>query len=268
MPKRKTRRAPSQAPASRKKHPEASQKLDQETPHHETPNQETEVKLRVADRQVLLRQLASLRAIYQGRVHEMNTLYDTRGGALRRKGQLVRIRVERPADRAEYRTSRAAKRSPAPRETHPALLTYKGPLPPALPGRPRGGPRYKIREEREVRVADEAILASILAAAGLRPSFRYEKYRATYRLPRLPGVVIEFDETPIGDFLELEGNCAAIDRSAILLGYQPSDYITKSYGHLFLEAARKSKPAKSSKRRRTRRVNSRDMLFPTKTTKK
>ena len=73
---------------------------------------------------------------------------------------------------------------------------------------------------------------------GLSPCFRYEKYRSTYRLPGLPGLLVELDETPIGDFLELEGDSASIDRAAALLGFGPGDYITKSYGILFLEQRR------------------------------
>ena len=70
---------------------------------------------------------------------------------------------------------------------------------------------------------------------GLRPCFRYEKYRSTYRLPGLPGLIVEVDETPIGDFLELEGSPMEIDCGAALLGFSPADYITKSYGALFVE---------------------------------
>ncbi len=64
---------------------------------------------------------------------------------------------------------------------------------------------YKVREEREVRASDERAIAEILGALGLAPRFRYEKYRSTYRLPGIAHVVVELDETPIGDFLELEG---------------------------------------------------------------
>jgi adenylate cyclase, class 2 len=225
---------------------------------------ETEVKLRVSDRRALLRRLSQLRAIYQGRVHEMNTLYDTPAGALVRAGKLLRIRVERPADRPAYRTPNSPKPSRAPGGSLPALLTYKGPSQPEHSSKARRGPRYKIREEREVHVADESVLPIIFDAIGFRPSFRYEKYRSTYRLPHLPGVVIELDETPIGDFLELEGHRSAIDRAAALLGYRPSDYVTKSYGQLFVEGSRGTGQTKRSKREWIPGANSRDMLFRTK----
>jgi hypothetical protein len=50
---------------------------------------------------------------------------------------------------------------------------------------------------------------------------------------------VELDETPIGEFLELEGPPSAIDRMAKLLGYSRSDYITKSYLALYLAQCRK-----------------------------
>jgi adenylate cyclase class 2 len=238
MPKRKIYRA--KAAARRKRGPKPGSKH----------GKETEVKLRVRDRQALLRQLVGLRATYYGRVHEMNTLYDTPDGALKRAGRLLRIRVERPAERPEDGALKLARMSNPRRDGQGVLLTFKGPLRQKEPGMSR----YKIREEREVRLADGDALASILGALGLRPTFRYEKYRSTYRLSRLSGVTLELDETPIGDFLEAEGSRAAIDRSAALLGYQPADYITKSYGQLFLD----------SKRGRIAIARPRDMLFRSK----
>ena len=92
-----------------------------------------------------------------------------------------------------------------------------------------------MREEREVRASDERAIAEILGALGLAPRFRYEKYRSTYRLPGIAHVVVELDETPIGDFLELEGRREAIDRAAARLGFGRADYITESYGALYAE---------------------------------
>jgi adenylate cyclase class IV len=250
MPQRKIRRTPDVAVRR-----ETSRK-----PHREH-DKETEVKLRVADRQALLGRLARLRARYHGRVHEMNTLYDTPDGALARRGRLLRIRVERPAEQRAGRTPNLAKMPSARRDRQGALLTFKGPVRGKEQGRAGGGRRYKIREEREVRVADGNALARIFEALGLRPSFRYEKYRSTYRLPHLDGVTLELDETPIGDFLEAEGTRAAIDRAAALLGYQPADYITKSYGQLFLDRVRMMGRASPSKTRRIAHVGARDMLF-------
>ena len=217
--------------------------------HHEI-----EVKLRIADRRALLARLDELGAIYEGRVHEMNTLYDTRERSLMRKGQLLRIRIERRADRPgpkPFQTSR---------HLESALLTFKGPVrrPNSRPA--RSDKKYKIREEREVRAADGNQLAVILEALGLLPSFRYEKYRSTYRLLDVEDVALELDETPVGDFLEAEGARESIDRATGLLGYGPSDYVTKSYWDLFQEH-RNSVHRKRSKRQRLSDVSRQDMLF-------
>jgi adenylate cyclase, class 2 len=213
------------------------------TPHRtakqvssKTPGEEVEVKLRVADRKALVRQLVRLKAKPAGpRTHEMNTLYDTPGGALSRRRQLLRIRIERPANRAgKGRHQRAT----APT----ALLTFKGPPRPHVSRGSSEGRRYKVREEHEVRVYDGKAMARTLEALGLRPWFRYEKYRSVYHLPGLAAVAVDLDETPIGVFIELEGDRAAIDRSAALLGFEPSEYITKSYGALYLEHCRIGRP--------------------------
>jgi adenylate cyclase class 2 len=93
-------------------------------------------------------------------------------------------------------------------------------------------------------------MASILRALGLQPVFRYEKFRTTYALPDVLGLKVELDETPVGIYLELEGPVAGIDRAARLLGYARNDYMTDTYGSLYLAACR----------RRGRKPG--DMLFP------
>ena len=82
---------------------------------------------------------------------------------------------------------------------------------------------------------DKDEIGGILKAIGLVPWFRYEKYRSSYRLPGLGSLKVELDETPAGDFLELEGGRGAIDRAANLLGYGAADYINRSYGSLWRE---------------------------------
>jgi len=69
----------------------------------------------------------------------------------------------------------------------------------------------------------------------MRPWFRYEKFRSTFSLPRMKGLKLVLDETPIGVFVELEGKREEIDRAAQLLGFGASDYVTQSYGALFME---------------------------------
>ena len=97
----------------------------------------------------------------------------------------------------------------------------------------RGDGRYKVREEIETELRDGGTIQRIFEGLGLRGWFRYEKYRTTYVLPGrqswAKGLLIEVDETPIGTFVELEGQAAAIDRAAKELGYSTRDYVLKNY---------------------------------------
>jgi adenylate cyclase, class 2 len=207
-----------------------------------TTNQETEIKLRVTDIPALRRRLKQLKARQiLPRTHELNTLYDTPNRNLARRGQLIRIRVERTP-------SRSSKKLQSP--STEAKLTYKGPArnksnEGAGHDRSKKKSRYKVKEEFELGISDAEQMRRILSALGLRPSFRYEKFRTTYALKRQRNLKIEFDETPIGIFLELEGSPTAINRAAKLLGYAPSQYITQSYGALYIADSRRHglKPA-------------------------
>ncbi len=195
-------------------------------------HRETEVKLRVPDRTRFLRKLARLKAkLKRGRVHEMNTLYDTARGDLIARGEILRLRVERPASRTN---GRGKPREAGGKELEAsAWVTFKRP---AMAEGASQQKQYKIREEYEVRIFGSEELPRILEALGLQPTFRYEKFRTTYELPRLKGLKVVLDETPIGIFVELEGASRQIDRAAKLLGFSAEDYINKSYGALFMEA--------------------------------
>jgi adenylate cyclase class 2 len=63
--------------------------------------------------------------------------------------------------------------------------------------------------------------------------FRYQKYREVYRWKAVEIVV---DETPIGTFLEIEGEIEAVHAAAAALGYDASQYVADSYVALYLAA--------------------------------
>jgi adenylate cyclase class 2 len=199
-------------------------------------NQEIEIKLPVPDGRRLGLRLKKVRArIVVPRTYESNTLYDTPSRNLTRHGQLIRIRIEYPSPNARKAQLGRPLR---------AVLTYKGPpdLRPALPplhAKPADKPRFKIRQEIEVAVGNPEQMARILRSLGFHPVFRYEKFRTTYVLRGIPGVKVEFDETPVGLFLELEGNAAAIDQAAVRLGYSAADYLTLTYGDIYLADCRR-----------------------------
>ena len=112
-------------------------------------------------------------------------------------------------------------------------VTYKGPT--------DAGAKHKSREEIEIAVSDGPAFAQILQRLGYRPSFAYEKFRTTFAVPNEAGIAT-LDETPIGDFLELEGPGYWIDQTAVRLGFGSADYVTSSYAALY-EEHRRTHPA-------------------------
>jgi adenylate cyclase class 2 len=169
-----------------------------------SPKLEIEIKLSVANAEAAraLLERAGFAALHE-RAFESNTVFDTPALELTSSGRLLRLR----AFRGE------------------AVLTYKGVAEP--------GP-HKSRPEIETTAADGEALRRIIEALGYTPRFRYEKYRTTFARPNEPGHAV-LDETPIGVYLELEGEPAWIDRTAAELGFARDAYILASYGTLYRE---------------------------------
>jgi adenylate cyclase class 2 len=169
---------------------------------------ETEIKFCIQDISVLAARLrsAGFRAVTP-RTHELNTLYDLPGRPLREHGALLRVR--------KY----------GERWT----VTFKG--------KAKVG-RYKSRREIETEVADGGSLAAIFEAAGFQPTFIYEKFRSEWADDH--GHIV-LDETPIGNFGEIEGPGEWIDATARRLEITPSQYITDSYAVLFLKWKRRTR---------------------------
>jgi adenylate cyclase class 2 len=80
-------------------------------------------------------------------------------------------------------------------------------------------------------------MEGILRALQFEPSFRYEKFRAEWK--GTEGHVV-IDETPIGNFAEIEGPPDWIDSVARDLGIDRRDYITETYAELFAAWKRKT----------------------------
>lgn len=169
---------------------------------------EVEIKFPIEDLRALTRALRDTGFRLKTRqTHEVNTLYDLPGDPLRRKGELLRLR--------QYGSE--------------WILTHKA--------KGKAGP-HKSREETEVRVEDGKQMDAILLRLGFRPSFRYEKFRAEWSDGSGHVVV---DETPIGNFGEVEGPPGWIDRTAKALGIRRNQYITSSYAELFYKWKRRSR---------------------------
>jgi adenylate cyclase class 2 len=165
---------------------------------------ETEIKFRVAAIEALtLRLQAAGFHLETARSFESNTLYDTADRQMRARTEILRIRSY-----AGHWT-----------------LTHK-----RLPGNSPGEDRHKHRVEVETEIADGDALAEVFRSLGLVAAFRYEKWRTEWQQGDGHCVI---DETPIGDFAELEGSSEWIDRTAVRLGVSQSEYLTLSYGRLF-----------------------------------
>jgi len=168
---------------------------------------ETEIKVRVgsngkagvAKARALLRRHGF--TITTPRVFEQNLVLDDEPGTLRGRGMLLRVRA---AGRV-------------------VTCTFKGP---ETPG------RHKRREEREFGASDLKSCIAVFEALGFREVFRYEKYRTEFARGSEPGLVT-LDETPVGNFMEMEGPARWIDHTAKALGFSREVYITDSYGKLY-----------------------------------
>src|SRR6266478_6271687 len=164
---------------------------------------EIEIKFRAGDLESLISRLRQL-GLKQvtPRTHEMNTLFDLPGRPLRARGDLLRLR--------KYGES--------------WVLTHKA------RGEETGG-HHKTRIETETRIESGEKMEAMLRVLQFEPCFRYEKFRAEWKGEQ--GQVV-LDETPIGNFAEIEGPPDWIDSMARELGVALQDYITETYAGLFL----------------------------------
>jgi len=110
-----------------------------------------------------------------------------------------------------------------------AFLTYKGPS--------RAEGIFKTREEIETELDDGISALQILEKLGMRVWFRYQKYRREYEMD---GVIVAVDETPIGNYVEIEGSEKQICDFAGRIGIAESQFLRHSYHSLYIEGCRSS----------------------------
>jgi adenylate cyclase class 2 len=171
-------------------------------------SQEVEIKFLVPDLKALEKHLkASGFKRETPSTHEINTLYDLPNQQLRRKGEILRLRIYG----GKWKLTHKAKGKPG---------------------------KHKSRAEAETGVSDGKQMDAILRALGFSPVFVYEKFRSEWADGE--GQVV-LDHTPLGDVAEIEGKSRWIDRTARTLGVDSKSYITKSYGELFIDWKRKTK---------------------------
>lgn len=158
---------------------------------------EIEVKIKINNTKHITEKILDQGAtLLRARYFEKNTLYDYSSRELYKKQQALRLRE------INKRT----------------ILTFKGPQ--------HKSRKFKIREEYETEVRDRKQIKKIFKSLGLSPAFHYEKTRTIYKKKRLK---ICLDETPIGNYLELEGTQGDIVKFAQALGFSKKEFINLDY---------------------------------------
>ena len=164
---------------------------------------ETEIKVKIEEVEDFCRQLDALNPdILAERHFEDNYLLDFPDGNLQSGLCLLRIRFAKGC----------------------GFLTFKGP--------PRPDGIFKTREELETRVEDATAMLQVLKRIGMSVCFRYQKYRREFALDQ---VHVAVDETPIGNYVELEGSEDGIRVLAHKLGIAEAQFLRLSYYSLYLE---------------------------------
>ncbi len=160
--------------------------------------EERELKFPSSDLEAMrerLRELEAERLAAAGL--EDNRIFD-RDGELAGRQCLLRLRTDRLGSR----------------------LTYKGPA--------RFEGRVKVRVELETAVEAPEALEALLQALGYQVERRYQKKREEWRLG---GVTVALDHTPIGDFVEFEGDGA--ERVANRCGFETAAAERRNYLELY-----------------------------------
>jgi len=185
---------------------------------------ETEVKIRLSDLPGFRDRLTGLGAVLLSPCHfEDNHVLDFPDGRLRSRKCLMRVRIAGGS----------------------AWITFKGPPLPA--------DLFKKRDELETSVEDGSVLLRILQESGMTVWFRYQKRREEYTLDATEGrrvLHVALDQTPIGEYAEIEGLEEDILRAASRLGIDSSEFIRDSYYYLYILDCRE------------RGVAPGDMIFP------
>ena len=167
--------------------------------------QEIEVKFPLKDRHELVRKLhdAGGQRLYP-ETFEDNIVLDRRGES-RTKGALLRVRKF-----GKY-----------------SIATFKGPM------SIEGG--VKSREEVQTGVESFELAIQLLDALGYKPVFRYQKFREAWRVKDAEVVI---DRTPIGEYVEIEGQLEQIRALAAELGMEMEQAIRQTYVDLYRQARR------------------------------
>jgi adenylate cyclase, class 2 len=97
----------------------------------------------------------------------------------------------------------------------------------------------KVREEIETNVTEPQKMIELLEHLGFRRFFRYQKYRTGYRVTQDGAEFkVVLDETPMGNFIEIEGDEASVLKALNKAGFSEEEFIRQSYPELQEERCR------------------------------
>lgn len=164
---------------------------------------EAEVKLACNDLN-RLREAGFELNIAEPRHFEDNWLLDTSDQSLLTKGNALRIRFARGK----------------------GWITFKGSVrdPNSI---------VKVRDEIEVETTAPERSIELFGRLGFQRSFRYQKYRTVYQLTvDCKDLSVVFDETPMGNFIEIEGDENSVKLVFATSGFSTSDIVRESYPEL------------------------------------
>ncbi|MFW6139632.1 MAG: class IV adenylate cyclase [Spirochaetota bacterium] len=161
---------------------------------------ETEIKFRVEELDGIRKKLNLNGAVKKAGFFEDNLVFDDQNGSLFQQECLLRLR-----------------------KSDKITLTFKKPIEKA---------RYKIMEELEIEVSDFDKAFSIFTCLGYKKVFRYQKNREIFSIG---GALVCLDQTPIGSFVEIEGEQQDILKSASILEMNMEAGTSKNYMELYRE---------------------------------
>jgi adenylate cyclase class IV len=171
---------------------------------------ETERKYLEVDFPKLRMRLSSCGAVCQGVHFEANLVLDAPDRHLLARGCLLRLRLQRWADRSR------------------SLLTLKLPL--AAAGAAEG---CKAMDERELEIQGVEPMRAVLEGLGYGVMARYEKVRETWQVS---GAQVELDELPFCDVVEVTatggGGSGDVDAAARTLGLDRQPASVQNYHQL------------------------------------
>lgn len=169
--------------------------------------QEVEIKLYTPDLALVRRALEAAGATLKSpRVFERNLRYENATSSLTAQGIVLRLRQDEQA-KLTYKASESS-------------FDFDG---------------IFRRFEAEVVVSDFETMHVILQRLGFNVALVYEKFRATYTLDEAE---VALDEMPYGNFTEIEGDAATIERLVRVLGLGGCRRMYASYTEIFADLKR------------------------------